>query len=102
MNPPAPRPIVAVVFALALFCTAHSRAQQPSEGRPASSNVPDAMSPRVFSDRSVSFTLKAPEAKAVQVAGGDGLGKGPFAMTKGDNGVWSVTIPSVVPGFHYY
>ena len=53
-------------------------------------------------DRSVHFILKAPEAKSVQVAGGDGLGKGPFPLAKGADGVWSVTTPPAVPGFHYY
>jgi enterochelin esterase family protein len=27
---------------------------------------------------------------------------GPFPMTKGDDGTWSVTTPPSVPGFHYY
>jgi len=30
------------------------------------------------------------------------MGKGPFEMTKGDEGVWTVTTPPVRPGFHYY
>ena len=38
----------------------------------------------------------------VQVAGGDGLGAGPFPMTKDAEGTWSVTTPPAVPGFHYY
>src|SRR5579863_7951944 len=69
---------------------------------PPSSNVRGSQSPRVHSDRSISFTLKAPEAKSVEVAGGDGLGKGPFPMTKGADGIWSATTPPAVPGFHYY
>jgi enterochelin esterase-like enzyme len=56
----------------------------------------------VYSDGSVLFTLKAPDATSVQVAGGDGLGKGPFPMTKGADGAWSVKTPPAVPGFHYY
>lgn len=66
------------------------------------SNVRDAQYPRVLQDGRVVFRLKAPEAKAVAVQGGDGLGKGPFPMTRGDDGVWSVTIPPAVPGLHYY
>jgi enterochelin esterase-like enzyme len=69
---------------------------------PASSNVRGSQSPAVFPDGRILFTLKAPDAKSVAVAGGDGLGKGPFAMTKDDKGVWSVTTPPAVPGFHYY
>ena len=30
------------------------------------------------------------------------MGKGPFTLTKGPDGTWSVTIPPPVPGFHYY
>ena len=65
-------------------------------------NVLGSQSPRVLPDRRIEFTLKAPDAKSVQVAGGDGLGKGPFAMTKSEDGYWRVTTPPAVPGFHYY
>jgi enterochelin esterase-like enzyme len=78
------------------------RAQAETDSSPATSNVRGSQSPRVFPDRRVLFTLKAPEARSVQVAGGDGLGKGPFPMTKDAAGVWSVTTPPAVPGFHYY
>lgn len=77
-------------------------AQNEKDSAPATSNVRGAQSPRVYPDGSVIFTLKAPDATGVQVAGGDGLGKGPFPMTKGDDGVWSVKTPPAVPGFHYY
>ena len=69
---------------------------------PATSTVPGAQTPSIHSDRRISFALKAPDAAGVQVAGGDGLGPGPFAMKKGPDGVWSVTTPPSVPGFHYY
>ena len=32
----------------------------------------------------------------------NGLGKGPFDMKRDDRGVWTVTTPPAVPGFHYY
>lgn len=69
---------------------------------PAESNVPGALSPRIHPDRSITFTVKAPEARSLQLAGGDGLGQGPFPMTRGADGTWSVTTPPAVPGFHYY
>jgi len=50
----------------------------------------------------VTFELHRADARSIQVAGGDGLGKGPFPMTQGADGTWSVTIPHPVPGFHYY
>ena len=78
------------------------RAQSPDESSPAASNVPGAQSPRIHRDGRVTFTLAAPEAHSLQVAGGDGLGKGPFPMARGSDGTWSVSIPPPVPGFHYY
>jgi enterochelin esterase family protein len=64
--------------------------------------VPGAAGPSIHPNLSITFTLKAPDARAVQVAGGDGLGAGPYSMTRDAEGVWSVTTPPVVPGFHYY
>ncbi len=72
------------------------------QSAPATSNVPGAKNPSVYSDGRISFTLKAPDATHVQVAGGDGLGPGPFPMIKASDGNWSVTIPPSVAGFHYY
>jgi enterochelin esterase-like enzyme len=77
-------------------------ARAADQSRPAASNVPGAPTPSVNPDRSIIFTLKAPDARTVQVAGGDGLGAGPFPMTKDAEGVWRVTIPPAVAGFHYY
>lgn len=65
-------------------------------------SVPGAGSPTIQPDRSITFKLKAPDAHTVQVAGGDGLGAGPFNMTRGPDGIWSTTIAPAVPGFHYY
>ena len=81
-------------------------AQAPAdEGRPAASNVRGAEYPRVHSDLRVTFRFVAPTAQKVQVQpGGDpnGLGRGPFDMARDDHGVWTVTTPPAVPGFHYY
>ena len=92
-----------VIFGIALVLlaihTEPTRATQQSS--PAESNVYGAPTPSI-SERGLTFTLKAPDAHSVQVAGGDGLGPGPFPMTKGADGTWSVTIPRAVPGFHYY
>ena len=80
-------------------------AQAEDDSRPASSNVRGAEYPRVHRDLRVTFRLKAPEARKVQVqpGGGDnGLGRGPIDMERGADGVWSVTTAPAVPGFHYY
>ncbi len=73
------------------------------ESKPASTNVGNAAYPRIHSDLRVTLQLKAPDAKKVQVVGNFGLGKGgPWEMQRGDGGVWTVTTPPVIPGFHYY
>ena len=92
-----------VVLSAALVLLALGRAAPAADqSSPAASNVPGAATPTIHPDGSITFALKAPDARTVQVAGGDGLGAGPFAMTKDAEGVWSVTTPPAVPGFHYY
>jgi enterochelin esterase-like enzyme len=51
----------------------------------------------VQADRSVTFRVAAPDAQKVQVRLG-----GAHDMTKGADGLWMVTIPPQVIGFHYY
>ena len=92
---------IASLFLVALV-QPPQQARADEAGLPAASNVPGAETPRIHPDRSITFTLKAPNAASVQVAGGDGLGTGPFPMIKGADGIWSVTTPPSVPGFHYY
>jgi enterochelin esterase-like enzyme len=88
---------------LALLALGLSRpAPAEDEAVPAASNVPGAQTPSIHSDGRITFSLNAPDATSLQVAGGDGLGTGPFPMTKGTDGNWSVTTPPSVPGFHYY
>ncbi len=71
--------------------------QGADEGKPATTNVMGAEYPKVHADLSVTFRVKAPDAKKVQVD----LGK-LWEMERDGEGVWSVTIPPQVPGFHYY
>ena len=81
-------------------------AQAPADdSKPAASNVLNAQYPRVHADGRVTFRLTAPDAQKVQLQPGgadNGLGKGPIDMTRDEKGVWSVTLPPAVPGFHYY
>ncbi|HLX61986.1 MAG TPA: alpha/beta hydrolase-fold protein [Planctomycetota bacterium] len=73
------------------------------DSKPAPTNVNNSPYPRIHSDFRVTFRYKAPDAKSVQVVGNFGLGTGgPWNMERGDDGVWAVTTPPVVPGFHYY
>lgn len=91
------------ILAAILACWATlSAADDLGSATPAETNVRGAAIPSIGADRSIHFALMAPAAGTVQVAGGDGLGAGPFPMTKGADGIWTVTIPPAVPGFHYY
>jgi para-nitrobenzyl esterase len=74
------------------------RASAVEDAKPAATNVMGAQYPRVLSDRSVAFQFKAPDAQSVDV---DITGK-KYSMTRGKDGVWSVTTPPLVAGFHYY
>lgn len=77
----------------------------PEPGIPAASNVRGAEYPRILPNLRITFRMEAPGAHRVQLQpGGDdnGLGDGPFEMTRNDAGVWTVTTPPAVPGFHYY
>lgn len=85
----------------ALLCASMS-ALVAADSSPAASNVGNAEYPRIASDLSVTFRVKAPEAKKVQLRGGAGLVKDSLDFTRGENGVWTVTTPRAVPGFHYY
>jgi enterochelin esterase-like enzyme len=75
------------------------------ETRPASSNVPNARYPGIHPDLRVTFQLRAPDARKVEVrpgGAGSGLGNAPYKMVRDEAGIWTVTTPPVVPGFHYY
>jgi enterochelin esterase family protein len=76
-----------------------------AQTRPAASNVRGAEYPRIHPDNRVTFQVRAPTAQKVEVmpgGGANGLGKGPFEMTRSPEGVWTTTIGPVQPGFHYY
>jgi len=88
--------------AVLLIAFAQQTAMAAAQGTPAASNVPNALTPSIDTDRSIRFQLMAPDAHSVQVAGGDGLGAGPFPMTRGSDGLWSATTPPSIAGFHYY
>ncbi len=67
--------------------------------QPAASNVPNADYPRIDADSQIEFRLNAPDAQKVQVQ----VGAVPaIDMVKSADGIWTVTTPPIVPGFHYY
>jgi hypothetical protein len=61
----------------------------PPQGR-GGRGGPPVVSPEVSADRSVTFRFRAPNAKEVTVIGE--LDGKTYPMTKGENGIWSVTI----------
>lgn len=72
--------------------------QPADDSKPAASNVMNAQYPRIHSDLRATFRLKAPDARSVQVL----VGHGTYDMTRAEDGLWYVTTPPLVPGFHYY
>jgi len=66
-------------------------------------NIP--VSPEVHADRKVTFRLFAPKASEVILMGSPGIleaiGK-PMPLARGDNGVWSLTVGPLAPGFYSY
>ena len=61
------------------------------------------VSPEVQADRHITFRILAPQASSVTLTGTDIPGNGQGAkMTKGENGVWEVTLGPVGPGAYRY
>jgi enterochelin esterase-like enzyme len=69
----------------------------PVVGAPASTNVHNAKYPQILADHRVIFSVKAPDAKKIQVD----LGR-KYDMVKDTSGTWTVTTDSIGEGFHYY
>src|SRR4051812_40369649 len=84
------------VSALAFIATLVLAQQQPQ--RP-----PQFVSPEVTPDRKVTFRIHAPNLEAVSLVGSDIPNNSKGApMTKGENGVWEVTLGPLVPGAYRY
>src|SRR5262245_20885601 len=90
------------ICTLAILICGSFCALAATDSMPAPSNIVGADYPRITSDLSVTFRLKAPNAKQVKLEGGAGLIKEPIDLARGEDGVWTVTTPAAVPGFHYY
>ena len=88
---------LAALAALCLSPTPNLRAQD-APPKPASRPAP-LVSPEVLADGGVTFRFKAPKAGEVKVSGQFGADA---ALSKDENGVWSVTIPNVPAGVHEY
>src|SRR6188472_93916 len=65
------------------------------------------ISPEVRDDRTVTFRLKAPEARTVALTGGPillavGKGNAPIPFEKGADGLWSLTVGPLKPNHYVY
>src|SRR5271157_4047553 len=91
--------ILALTPALAVqLCFAQApQSQSGDDAKPSSTNIPGQQYPKVHSDRRVDFRLRAPDAKTVRLH----LDKD-CDLVRGSDGVWTITTPPQVPGFHYY
>ena len=80
-------------------------AAPPAQGRGGGRGpqAPAVVSPEVMADRRVAFRIYAPHADAVRLGAGDiqGLGQA-TQLTKGENGVWELTIGPIDPGAYRY
>jgi enterochelin esterase-like enzyme len=91
------RRLLFLVSTLVVLIAGTAAAQPAEDCIPAATNIPGALYPCVYPDSRATFRVTAPEARTVQVNVG-----GRYDMTKGADGVWTVTTPPLVPGFHYY
>jgi enterochelin esterase-like enzyme len=110
--------VIAAAILMASFAGAPAVAQDGGAPPPAPAGAaarggrgpqgPVVVSPEVLSDRRIVFRILAPQADNVRLQGSDmtaGLpagGQGLPQMTKGDNGVWEVTIGPIEPGAYRY
>ena len=104
---------LSAVTAVVLTCSLAASGQQPppaagQAGPPAQpgggrgQQGPQVVSPEVHADRSVTLRLLAPKATEVTVTGEILNGAQPKAMTKGEDGIWTVTMPAVPPDVYTY
>jgi enterochelin esterase family protein len=72
-------------------------AKPASDSKPVPSNAPGQDYPRIDSQLRAIFRVPAPGATNVAVT----IGR-PLAVSKDDEGVWTITTSPLAPGFHYY
>ncbi|BCS34997.1 hypothetical protein TBR22_A42230 [Luteitalea sp. TBR-22] len=98
--------VAALVLVAGLAIVPFARAQAPAApAAPAAQpRPPQYVSPEVHADGRVTFRIHAPNAQAVRVSAGDIVGLTPQAaqMTRGENGIWEVTVPTPEPGAYRY
>ena len=106
------RTYLAATAAAVLTCSLALSGQQPPAGGavPAApqgrggrgQQGPQVVSPEVNADRTVTLRLYAPKAAQVTVTGELTNGATPPPMTKGDDGIWTITMAAVPPDVYTY
>ena len=108
------RPIVTLVLSVMITLFAFTmKAESPGskvetftqsdpEDEPRFMFPPIPESPEVYPDRTVTFRLRAPQARDVELVGEILQGKTPQPMIKDDQGVWSVTLGPLPPEIWIY
>ena len=101
-----PRPIRDFLKLSALMvCASLASAQAPAPTQTprGGARAPAVVSPEVSADRHITFRLFAPQAQAVRLTASDIPGLGQTGIfTKGEAGVWSLTIGPIEPGGYRY
>jgi enterochelin esterase family protein len=89
--------ILIVVFVGGALGLGQVPSAPPPPGVPAPSNAPNAQYPRINPDSSVTFRIRADDAKSVRITT-----LGPYEMVRGEDGFWTVTTKPLASGFYYY
>jgi hypothetical protein len=76
------------LFGMILLSAVAARAQMPAP----------VVSPEISADRTITLRYRAPDAKQITVTGE--LDGQPHSMTKGSDGVWTVTIGPLAPDIY--
>ncbi|HZL11288.1 MAG TPA: alpha/beta hydrolase-fold protein [Prolixibacteraceae bacterium] len=98
MNPKTSAVKKTVIVLVAMFLIGGiCFAQDLSNSIRSSTNVLSAEYPRITPDLRVIFSVKAPDAKKVQIQ----IDKN-YDLVRDEDGVWTGTSDPQVPGFHYY
>jgi enterochelin esterase family protein len=102
--------VILIVSLAAATEAAQEKVAAPAPARGMMQQGPTVVSPEVLPDRRITFRILAPQGENVALRGSDipslaaaGRGGAPAPqMTKGENGVWEVTIGPLEPGAYRY
>lgn len=96
--------IALTVALLSTVASAQPAAPTATTTQPANRRPPQVTSPELSKDRRITFRILAPKADAVTLNAGDIQGNvaGGRNFTKGDNGIWELTVGPIDPGTYRY